>query len=87
MAECIRVGGANDPPGGGSQSARLTFGLVSAGSQVRALLDDVGWSCAAHLHSIGEVSAKPLFELERTAALDPASDMGSSELQRPGGGG
>ena len=83
MAEGIRLGGANDPRGGGSQSARLTFGLVSAGSQVRALLDDVGWSCAAHLHSIGEVSAKPLFELERTAAFDPASDMGRLNCRDP----
>jgi len=62
--------------GGGSQSARLTFGLVAAGSQARTLLDNVGWSCDAHLHSVGEVKSRPLFELDRKTPLDPSSDSG-----------
>ena len=62
--------------GGGSQSARLTFGLVAAGSQARTLLDNVGWSCCAHLHSVGEVKSRPLFDLERKTPLDPSSDSG-----------
>ena len=76
MVEAVRSEGSNDPRGGGSQSARLTYGLVASGSQVKALLDQAGWSCRAHLHSVGEVTAKPLFELERNGALDPSSEMG-----------
>ena len=37
MVEHIRSEGASDLRGGGSQSARLTFGLVAAGSQARSL--------------------------------------------------
>ena len=44
MVEEIRSSGSNDPRGGGSQSARLTLGLVAAGSQVRKMLDEAGWS-------------------------------------------
>ncbi len=54
MVEDVRSEGSNDPRGGGSQSARLTFGLVAAGSQMKALMDEAGWSCSAHLHSVGE---------------------------------
>ena len=44
MVESIRSNGSNDPRGGGSHSARLTYGLVTAGSQVKSLLDEAGWS-------------------------------------------
>ena len=37
MVEAIRNEGHNDPRGGGSQSARLTLGIVAAGSQARSL--------------------------------------------------
>ena len=83
MGEFIRSGGANDPRGGGSQSARLTLGLVAAGSQVRGILDSVGWSCNAHLHSVGEIAARPLFELDRTTPLDMDSDMGRLNCRDP----
>jgi len=76
MVENIRSKGANDPRGGGSQSARLTFGIVAAGSQMRQILDNIGWKCSAHLHKVGDISAKALFDLDRDAHLDPESDMG-----------
>ena len=69
MVEHIRSDGASDLRGGGSQSARLTFGLVAAGSQARTLLDSVGWSCSAHLASVGDIHSKPLFELDRKSPL------------------
>jgi len=76
MVESIRSKGSNDPRGGGSHSARLTYGLVTAGSQVKSLLEEAGWSCHAHLHSVGEIVAKPLFELNINGEVDPSSDMG-----------
>tara|TARA_B100001113_G_scaffold353586_1_gene358521 strand:+ start:3241 stop:4341 length:1101 start_codon:yes stop_codon:yes gene_type:complete len=76
MVESVRSEGSADLRGGGSQSARLTFGLVAAGSQVRAILDEVGWSCHAHLHSVGDIQSKPLFDLDRKAELDPSTDSG-----------
>ncbi len=75
MVESIRSNGSNDPRGGGSQSARLTYGLVTAGSQVKFLLDQAGWHCNAHLHSVGDIVARPLFELEKGAEMKPSSDM------------
>ena len=75
MVESIRSNGSNDPRGGGSQSARLTYGLVTAGSQVKFLLDQAGWYCNAHLHSVGDIVARPLFELEKGAEMKPSSDM------------
>ena len=76
LVESVRSDGTADLRGGGSQSARLTFGLVAAGSQARTLLDKVGWSCFAHLHSVGEVKSRPLFDLDRKTTLDPSSDSG-----------
>ena len=76
LVESVRSDGTADLRGGGSQSARLTFGLVAAGSQARTLLDKVGWSCFAHLHSVGEVKSRPLFDLDRKTPLDPSSDSG-----------
>jgi chorismate synthase len=76
MVENIRSEGANDPRGGGSQSARLTFGIVAAGSQVRQILKNKGWICSAHLHKVGDISARPLFELEKGTSLSQSSDMG-----------
>ena len=75
MVEHVRSDGASDLRGGGSQSARLTFGLVAAGSQARILLDSVGWSCSAHLASVGDISAKPLFELDRKSSLGEGTEM------------
>ncbi len=76
MVESIRAGGANDPRGGGSHSARLTLGLVAAGSQIRVLLKKADWTCHAHLHSVGNLCARPLFELDRTSQLNSDSNMG-----------
>ncbi len=76
MVENIRSKGANDPRGGGSQSARLTFGLVAAGSQMRQIMNEMGWKCNAHLHKVGNISAKSLFSLDRDFPLDPGTDMG-----------
>tara|TARA_B100000686_G_C16793320_1_gene980334 strand:+ start:2756 stop:3850 length:1095 start_codon:yes stop_codon:yes gene_type:complete len=75
MVESIRSGGSYDPRGGGSQSARLTLGLVAAGSQVRAILEKAGWSCHAHLRSVGEITARPLIQLERAQAPEEGSEM------------
>tara|TARA_B100001996_G_scaffold380711_1_gene368643 strand:+ start:1202 stop:2299 length:1098 start_codon:yes stop_codon:yes gene_type:complete len=75
MVEYVRSDGASDLRGGGSQSARLTFGIVAAGSQARTLLDSVGWSCSAHLASVGDIQSKPLFELDRKSPLEPDTDM------------
>jgi chorismate synthase len=75
MVEYVRSGGANDPRGGGSQSARLTFGIVAAGSQVRNMLENVGWKCEAHLLRVGEISAKQLFELNDENLLDRTMNM------------
>ena len=83
MVEEIRSNGANDPRGGGSQSARLTFGLVAAGSQAKVLLEGAGWTCSAHLHSLGEVRARPLFELDRNGQLDLSTDMGRLNCRDP----
>ena len=83
MVEGIRSNGANDPRGGGSQSARLTFGLVAAGSQAKTLLEGAGWTCSAHLHSLGEVRARPLFELDRNGQLDLSTDMGRLNCRDP----
>ena len=76
MVEEIRLDGSNDPRGGGSQSARLTLGLVAAGSQVRGILGEAGWKVKAHLHSVGNVRSRPLFELDRESELNADSDMG-----------
>ena len=75
MVEEIRSRGSNDPRGGGSQSARLTLGLVSAGSQVRAILDKAGWACHAHLSRVGEIAARPLIQLDKSQPLEEGSDM------------
>ena len=75
MTEKVRSGGAADLRGGGSQSARLTYGLVSAASQLRALLASAGWNVAAHLHSVGDEVAAPLFGLDRNSGLPEGSDM------------
>ena len=62
LVESVRSDGTADLRGGGSQSARLTFGLVvNAGSQARTLLDKVGWSCFAHLHSVGRGKIQTTF--------------------------
>ena len=83
MVEHIRSEGASDLRGGGSQSARLTFGLVAAGSQARSLLDSAGWSCTAHLSSVGDISSKPLFELDRKSPLEQGTDMSRLNCRDP----
>ena len=83
MVESVRSEGAADLRGGGSQSARLTFGLVAAGSQARSLLRAVGWSCHAHLHSVGMIHSRPLFELDRSTPLDPSTDSGRLNCRDP----
>jgi chorismate synthase len=83
MVEEIRSRGSNDPRGGGSQSARLTLGLVSAGSQVRALLDRAGWSCNAHLSRVGDVEARPLMQFNKSGSLEDDSDMSRLNCRDP----
>ena len=75
MVEYIRSGGVNDPRGGGSQSARLTFGIVAAGSQVRNMLENVGWKCEAHLLRVGKISAKQLLELNKESSPERSVNM------------
>lgn len=75
LTEQIRSGGASDLRGGGSQSARLTYGLVSAASQLRGLLSEAGWRVEAHLHSVGDLVAAPLFGLDRDSVLPEDSTM------------
>ncbi len=75
MVEEIRSRGSNDHRGGGSQSARLTLGLVAAGSQVRTILDKAGWACHAHLSRVGEVSARPLIQLDTSKPLEEGTEM------------
>ncbi|MEC7757361.1 MAG: chorismate synthase [Candidatus Thermoplasmatota archaeon] len=75
MGEAIWSKGFYDPRGGGSHSARLTLGIVAAGSQVRSILDDVGWTCDAHLHKVGEITARPLFQLRKSKVQEEDSTM------------
>lgn len=78
MTEQVRSGGTADLRGGGSQSARLTYGLVSASSQLRGLLAEAGWRVDAHLHSVGEEIAAPLFGLDRESESVSVSGDGST---------
>ncbi|DAC33890.1 MAG: chorismate synthase [Candidatus Thalassarchaeaceae archaeon] len=75
LPEQIRSGGSADLRGGGSQSARLTYGLVTASSQVRGVINSLGWRVDAHLHSVGDIVAAPIFSLDRDAVLPEESDM------------
>jgi len=83
MVESIWSEGSFDPRGGGSQSARLTLGLVAAGSQVRAILNKSGWSCCAHLSRVGDISAKPLMQLDRVKSLEEGSLMAKLNCRDP----
>ncbi|MEC7707014.1 MAG: chorismate synthase [Candidatus Thermoplasmatota archaeon] len=83
LVESIRSKGSNDPRGGGSHSARLTYGLVTAGSQVRSLLDEAGWKCHAHLHSVGGKVARPLFELDTDSPLESSTHMARLNCRDP----
>jgi len=83
MVEEIRSEGYSDLRGGGSQSARLTLGLVSAGSQVRTLLEKTGWSCNAHLIRVGDISARTLMDIEKSGTIDEDSDMSRLNCRDP----
>ncbi|MFL2500973.1 MAG: chorismate synthase, partial [Candidatus Neomarinimicrobiota bacterium] len=83
MVEEIRSSGSSDLRGGGSQSARLTLGLVSAGSQVRTILENAGWSCHAHLSRVGDISARPLIELEKSELTDDVPEMSRLNCRDP----
>jgi len=83
MVEEIRSKGSSDLRGGGSQSARLTLGLVSAGSQARTILENSGWSCHAHLSRVGDISARPLMELEKSEPIDEESEMARLNCRDP----
>ena len=76
MVEIERSGGFTDLRGGGSQSARLTLGLVAAASQVRQLLSAENISVRAGLYAVGERVANSLVNLE------PDSDIENTEMQR-----
>ena len=60
LPELVRSKGHSDPRGGGSNSARLTAGLVAAASLCRPLEEQGDWSVEAHVHSIGEVVSSPI---------------------------
>ena len=83
LPEQIRSGGAADLRGGGSQSARLTYGLVAASSQLRQIISDAGWRVDAHLHSVGDIVSRPLFELDRDTNLVEGSDMARLNCRDP----
>ncbi len=57
LPELVRSGGFANLKGGGSNSARLTAGLVAAASLCRPLEENSDWSVEAHVHSIGDVRA------------------------------
>tara|TARA_B100000212_G_scaffold298808_1_gene243189 strand:- start:2604 stop:3707 length:1104 start_codon:yes stop_codon:yes gene_type:complete len=63
MVEIERSKGSTDLRGGGSQSARLTLGLVAAASQVRQLISKQGISVEAGLHSVGDLTAKSILNI------------------------
>lgn len=93
MVEIERSGGAADLRGGGSQSARLTLGLVAAASQTRQLLSERGIQVRAHLYSVGDSKSRSLLDLnqayetekesmQRLNCLDPeASEIFSSLIE------
>ena len=56
LPSMINSSGAADLRGGGSNSARLTAGLVAAASLVKPLIDEYGISIRAHVSSIGSIS-------------------------------
>jgi len=94
MVEIERSGGAADLRGGGSQSARLTLGLVAAASQTRQLLSEKSISARAHLYSVGESQSRSLLDfdyinepqkesMQRLNCLDPqAADIFSTLIER-----
>jgi chorismate synthase len=69
MVEIERSGGFTDLRGGGSQSARLTLGLVAAASQVRQLLSAENISVRAGLYAVGERVENT--EMQRLNCCDP----------------
>ena len=93
MVEIERSGGAADLRGGGSQSARLTLGLVAAASQTRQLLSQRGIHVRAHLYTVGDSQSRSLLDLnqidetqkesmQRLNCLDPeAADLFSSVIE------
>ena len=93
MVEIERSGGAADLRGGGSQSARLTLGLVAAASQIRQLLNERGIHVRAHLYSVGDSQSRSLLDLnlidetqkesmQRLNCLDSeAADLFSSVIE------
>ena len=83
LPEMVRSQGAADLRGGGSQSARLTYGLVTAASQLRGLLNQAGWHVDAHLHSVGELQARPLFELDIDSESPDDSTMARLNCRDP----
>ena len=72
MVEIERSGGSTDLRGGGSQSARLTLGLVAAASQLRQLISAENVSIKAGLYSVGDKIADSLVNLnwDSTAQSD-----------------
>ena len=70
MVEIERSGGFTDLRGGGSQTARLTLGLVAAASQVRQLLSAENISVRAGLYAVGERVANSLVNLEPDSDIE-----------------
>lgn len=90
LPEMARTGGHSDLRGGGINSARLTVGLVAAASITRPILDDSQMEIEAHVHSIGEITSKPIEHLssgsgdlwEMTRCRDEAAAAEMVELLR-----
>ncbi|MBT4059011.1 MAG: chorismate synthase [Euryarchaeota archaeon] len=57
LPELVRSKGHSDLRGGGSNSARLTAGLVAAANLCRPIEANADWQVEAHVHSIGDVTA------------------------------
>ena len=77
LPESVATAGHADPRGGGSQSGRLTLGLVAAASFTEPLLDGWGWRVVAHLGSVGEIETTPLLDLIDANSSFPAAGPGA----------
>ena len=87
LPELARSGGYSDLRGGGSNSARLTAGLVAAANLCRPIEISCDWEVEAHVHSIGNIVSAGIQDLpagdgelwERIRCRDP--DAGEKMIQ------
>ena len=64
----VRLGGYNDPRGGGHFSGRLTAPLVFAGAMCKLYLKTKGITVGAHIQSIAQIQDTPFDDVEVSAA-------------------